>query len=88
MPWKPKGPTVPWDAPGPALPLAEERGCPTVLCTVWPHLKHWGQVWVPQDKKDVKLLQNVRRRATKMRKGLECKTCREQLSSLGLLAQS
>ena len=60
--------------------------CPTVLCMAWPHLEHWVQVWVPQRKKDIKLIVSVQRRATKMVKSLEGKTCEEQLRSLGLLS--
>lgn len=34
-----KGPTVPWGAPGPALPVGEGG----VVCSVQPHLQHWVQ---------------------------------------------
>ena len=44
VPWWPKGPTIPWGASGPALPPGEGMGGP-LLCAVWPHLKHWVQVW-------------------------------------------
>ena len=56
MPWQPKGATVAWGAPGPGLPLGEERGCPLCFALLWSCLQHWVAVWVPQYKKDMKLL--------------------------------
>ena len=41
---EPKGPTVPWGAAGPVLPLGEGRGLPLLLCTVQPHLQHCLQL--------------------------------------------
>jgi len=40
------------------------------------------QVWAPQDK-DIKLLESLQWRATKMEKGLEGKRCEEWLRALG-----
>ncbi|KAF4804115.1 hypothetical protein TURU_010429 [Turdus rufiventris] len=51
-----------------------------------PHLKCREQFWVPQYKRVIKLLESVRRRTTRKKKGLEGKPYEEQLRSLGLFS--
>jgi len=53
---------------------------------VQPRLEYYVQFWAPQYKKDIKPLANVQSRVTKMLKGLEGKTYKEQIRSLDLFS--
>ena len=88
MPSQTRKPTAPWTTSKKKIAINRQREMilPLYSVLVRPHLEFCVQMWSPQYRRDVDLLECIQRRARKIIQEIEHFPCKDSLRDLGLFS--